>query len=93
MDRTPDSFGDKLAILFDETDSFPVADSDNQSRTARTGPPRHVDAGSPREKQLKDHPEPGCLSFRLRRSRAESNPFLTDFFRKFQDRARLRHTK
>jgi hypothetical protein len=28
MDRKRDSFGDKLAILFDETDSFPVADSD-----------------------------------------------------------------
>jgi hypothetical protein len=84
----------KLAILFDETDSFPVADSDRQSRSARSDPPPPpVDAVPPREKQQRGDQESGCLSFRLRRSRAESNPFLTDFFRKFQDRARLSHSK
>jgi hypothetical protein len=93
MDRKTDSFGDKLAMLFDETDSFPVSGSDNQTRRARSDPPPAADVGPPREKPPKDDQEPGCLSFRLRRSRVESNPFLTDFFRKLQDRARFKHSK
>jgi hypothetical protein len=91
MDRNPDSFDDKLAILFNEMDSFPVPDSNTRSR--RPGADVNVEGGPPREKQSRDDQEPGCLSFKLRWSRAESNPFLTDFIRKFQDRARFKHSK
>ena len=37
--------------------------------------------------------EPGCLSFIYRRKKAEQNPFLSDFFKKFNQREAKRGHK
>jgi hypothetical protein len=87
------TFNDRLNILFDEADSFPVLDPEPQSRDSKRRAGRLSDPFPSREKQPKEDDEPGCLSFTLRRSRAESNPFLKDFFRRFQDRQRAKRSK
>jgi hypothetical protein len=87
------AFNDKLTILFDEADCFPVLDSGKQSREAARLPAGGRDSPPSREKPPREDDEPGCLSFTHRRSRAESNPFLKDFFRRLQDRQRAKRSK
>jgi hypothetical protein len=86
-------FNDKLAILFDEANSFPVSDSDKQSRDVRWRSQCSADASPQREKHPREDDKPGCLSSTYRRSHADSNPFLKDFFWWFQDRQRAKRPK
>jgi hypothetical protein len=78
-------FCSKLAIMFEETDLL-SCDADKESRYARPDDlnPMVIDRTS--AKQRGSEAEPGCLSFSSRKLRAESNPYLKDFFRWFHEK-------
>jgi hypothetical protein len=84
--QTPD-FQAKLAILFDESDAF-SSDAEKQDRDANRRNPNNAMIA----RQTQTNAEPGCLPFAVRKMRAESNPGLREFVRKFQDRGKRKTT-
>jgi hypothetical protein len=81
-------FQAKLSILFDEMDSF-TSDADRRGQMSPREHAANPDSEATPAKPVKEDAEPGCLPFAVRRMRAESNPFLMDFFRLFQDKGKL----
>jgi hypothetical protein len=75
-------FHHKLTILFDDCDPFPSDEDRTAARLLKNLPPGKCETA----RQTANEPEPGCLPFTARKLLAESNPFLSDFFRRFHNR-------
>jgi hypothetical protein len=85
-------FQAKLSALFDEADAF-SCDAEKQERVTNFQRRSEKELEPLQPKPTKPDLEPGCLPFTVRRMRAEANPSLKDFFRRFQDKGKRKTSK